>query len=175
MVISVAQILVQWEALGVFDFVLPFLLIFAVVFGVLSSTNILGSNKGVHVIISLVIGLLALRLGIVQVFFTELFPRLGVGLAVILALVILIGVFIPKDETRYYAYIFAIIGALIWIVAVFGAFGSYGWYGVWEDYAGLVIGAVLLVGVIIAVVAAKGPTEKKPAEYVSWRAPTNGR
>ena len=165
MVISIAQILAQWEVWGVFDLLLPFLLIFAVVFGVLSSTNWVSSNKGVHVIISLLIGLMALRLGFVQTFFTQIFPRLGVGLAVILALVILVGLFIPSDETRYWAWGIAVVGVIIWIVAVFGSFSGFGWYYIWEDYAGLVIGVILLIGIIVAVVAAKGrepPVRKIP-------------
>jgi len=158
--VTVQEILAQWEVVGVFDFVLPFLLIFAIVFGVLSATKILGGNKGVHVIIAVVIGLLALRSGIVQQFFLEIFPRLGVGLAVIVTIVILVGVFISEDEKRYWAW------GLAAVAFTTGAFGGFGYYSsTFEDYASLIIGAVLLIGLIIAVVAS---TSKKK-QTAPWR------
>ena len=96
MAFTIADILNQWQTAGVFDYILPFLLIFSVVFGILASTNILGKQKGVNVIVSLVVGLLALRLGFVQLFFAQIFPRLGVGIGVILALLILAVLFVNK-------------------------------------------------------------------------------
>ena len=155
----IQDILVQWQNAGVFDYVLPFLLIFTIIFGILEATNIVGKNKGVHVIIALVVGLMALRLGFVQAFFTEIFPRLGVGLAVILALLIMTGLFINKGEAKYWMYGIAAIGVIIWIIVLVGSFNTVGWFGTsgsfFGDYAGLIIGAVLLIGVIIAVVASK--------------------
>ncbi len=158
MVISIAEILNQWQVYGVFDYVLPFLLIFAVVFGILTSTNIIGKQKGVHVIVALVVGLLALRLGFVQQFFSEIFPRLGVGIAVILALLILTGLFIHEGEAKYWMYGIAAVAVIIWIITIVGTFENVGWlgsYGYVEDYAGVIIGAILLIGVILAVVASK--------------------
>jgi len=155
--VSIADVLTQWQAVGVFDYVLPFLLIFAVIFGILQGTNILGKNKGVHVIVALAIGLLALRLGYVQNFFKEVFPRLGVGLAVIIALAILVGLFVNKEEAKFWGWGFAAVGFIIWLIVTIGSFQQFSWlgYGFFEDYAGLIIGAVLLIGVIIAVAAAK--------------------
>jgi uncharacterized membrane protein YGL010W len=157
MAFTIADILTQWQSAGVFDYILPFLLIFSVVFGILASTNILGNKKGVNVIIALVVGLLALRLGFVQMFFAEVFPRLGVGLAVILALVIMTGLFINDDEVRYWMWGISGVGVIIWIIVLVGSFETTGWFGTYGgfigDYAGLIIGAVLLIGVIIAVAA----------------------
>jgi len=157
MVFTIGEVLNQWQTAGVFDYVLPFLLIFSVVFGILASTNILGNKKGVNVIVSLVIGLLALRLGFVQVFFAQIFPRLGVGIAVILALLIMTGLFINSKEAKYWMWGLATIAVIIWIIVIVGSFESAGWFGLYGgyigDYAGLIIGAVLLIGVIIAVVA----------------------
>lgn len=174
MVMDIGYLLSQWESVGVFDFLLPFLLIFAVIFGILTTTNILGKEKGVHVVVALVIGLLALRLDFVPRFFAEIFPRLGVGLAVILVLVILIGLFVPKDEMRYWLWGLGAIAAIIAIVVVSKSFEGFGWYssGAYSDYVGWIVGAVLLIGLIIAVATAgndKSENNKKPAVLVPWR------
>jgi len=165
MAFTIASVLNQWQTAGIFDYVLPFLLIFSIVFGILASTNILGNKKGVNVIISLVVGLLALRLDFVQVFFAQIFPRLGVGLAVILALLIMTGLFVNSKEAKYWMWALAAIAVIIWMIVLAGSFESAGWFGLYGgyigDYAGLIIGAVLLIGVIIAVVASgsKGGTD----------------
>jgi hypothetical protein len=160
MAFTIADVLNQWQMAGVFDYVLPFLLIFSVVFGILASTNIIGKQKGVNVIVSLVVGLLALRLGFVQTFFAEIFPRLGVGIAVILALLIMTGLFVNKTEAKYWMYGIAGIAVIIWIIVLVNSLEGAGWLGGYGgyigDYAGLIIGAVLLVGVIIAVATSGG-------------------
>lgn len=165
MVFSIANLLNGWQQAGVFDYVLPFLLIFAVVFGILEASKVLGKNKGVHVIISVVIGLLALQLNFVSVFFANVFPRLGVGLAVILTLLILTGLFIKKADTKYWMYGIAAVGVIIWIIITTKAFEGAGWIGNYftEDYIGLVIGAVLLIGVIVLVYRSK-PSEEEGDE-----------
>jgi len=146
MAFTIADILNQWQTAGVFDYILPFLLIFSVVFGILASTNILGKQKGVNVIVSLVVGLLALRLGFVQLFFAQIFPRLGVGIGVILALLILTGLFVNKKEARYWMWGIAGVAVLIWLFVLVNSFQSVGWLGIYGgyvgDYAGLIIGLV---------------------------------
>jgi hypothetical protein len=156
--VTIADVLTSWQTAGVFDYVLPFLLIFTVIFGILEATKIVGPNKGVHVIIALVIGLLALRMGFVQDFFREIFPRLGVGLAVILALLIITGLFISSEQAKYWMWGIAAVAVVVWIIVMVGSFQAVSWLsgtGFFEDYAGMIIGAVLLIGVIIAVVASK--------------------
>ena len=83
--------LVKLEQLGFFDYLLPFLIIFALVFGILTKIKIFEDNKAINAIIALSVGLMALQFGFVSAFFSELFPRLGVGLAVILVIIIFIG------------------------------------------------------------------------------------
>jgi len=163
------DIFYQWEYMGVFDYLLPFLLVFAIVFGILSSTKFLGKNKGVYVIIAFVIGLLALRW---QFFFSEflaeIFPRLGIGLAIIMTLLILVGIFISEDETRYWGWGLAAVGFVITLVIVYQTFDRLGYYmwGYGTDTAGLIILAVLLIGIIIAVAASGGRrSEEKDKEY----------
>ena len=162
MVYSIQDLLLQWESRGVFEFVLPFLLIFAIVYGILSYMKIFGDNRQVNVIIALVIGILSLRIGLLQAYITELFPRLGVGLAIILAVMLLVGMFIAKDEKRYWFWGLGALGAVIALIVITNSFSELGlidYYGS-SEMVGWIIGAVLLLGVIIAV-AASGSDRKK--------------
>lgn len=152
---SLADILFQWDRIGVFDFILPMLLVFAVVYGILASTKFFGANKGVHIIIALAISLMSLRYQyFLSSFLTELFPRLGIGLAIVLAILILVGMFIDEEDTRYWGYGLAALGAVIGIVIVLQSFDRLGYvFGGYlgEDLIGYIILGLLLVGVIIAV------------------------
>lgn len=170
---SLADILYQWEYVGVFDFLLPFLLVFALVFGILTSTNILSKNKGVTVVVAVVIGLMSLRYqSFFSRFLSELFPRLGIGLAVLLTVMILIGLFIAKEEQRYWGYGLATIGIIIAIVVIYQSFaasgiGGIGVGGLGSDFIGFIVLGVLLVGVIIAV-AVSGSESKPNAGKATW-------
>lgn len=169
---SIESILNSWESLGVFDFLLPFLLIFAVVFGILSTTNVVGKNKGVHLIIAFAIGLLSLRFGFVQQFFGEVFPRLGVGLAVILVILILIGLFVSVDERRYWLYGLATIGFVVALLVLVKTFDFIGWTSSLgfdgENFAAWIVGVIALVGVIVAVAVTGETKKKKPALIGPW-------
>jgi hypothetical protein len=169
---TIYDLLNQWEFIGVFDLMLPFLLIFAVIFGALTSTNILGGHKGVNLIIALVIALMALRLNFVSAFFTELFPRFGVGLAILLVVVILAALFIPNQHKKGWAIGFAIAGVVIGIIAVINSSNQFNFFGsfFWQDYWGMIIGGVILVIVIIAIFATSGkrPPDSGPAIFTPW-------
>ncbi len=153
---SIGDVLNSWQQGGVFDYLLPFLLIFALVFGILQKSKILGENKGIHIIISIVLGLMALQGGIVQRFFQPLFPRLAMGLGVILTVIILVGLFINDTDKKYWFWGLGALGAVVAIIVISNAFTEYGWYSsasYYSDNAGWIIGGVLLIGVIIAVAA----------------------
>lgn len=156
MVYTIGDFLLQMQQIQVFDYLLPFLLVFAVVFGILSATNILGENKGIHTIIAFVIGLMSLQLQLVPDFFREVFPRLGVAVAVILAVMILVGLFIPDEERRYWFWGLGAIGFIAAVVVVSQSFAAFGWYsygGFASDYVGWIVAGVLVVGLIIAIAA----------------------
>ena len=74
------EIFYSWENLGVFDFMLPFLLIFALIFGILSKLDLFGDkSKQVNAIVAFSVGLMAMRFDIVPLFFSDIFPRLGIA------------------------------------------------------------------------------------------------
>ncbi len=121
----------QLEQLGFFQYVLPFLLIFAIVFGILTKVNLFKNNKAVNAIIALVTGLLALQFNFVPMFFSEIFPRLGMGLAVILALLVLVGLFAPSGENAWTHWVFFGAAFIIFIVVLVQSFG---WLGLGSPY-----------------------------------------
>ena len=163
MVYDIQSLLMQWETAGIFDYVLPFLLIFAIIFGILSATKISGSNKGVHLIIALSIALMALRFGLVQEFFADTFPKLGVGLAFILVLMILIGLFIAKEDQRYWFYGLGAVGALVGLVILYSSLNNLRYFDtiLWQENLSWFIGIIAVIGIIVAVAASGGDKTRK--------------
>jgi len=162
MVFTIADVLNQWAAAGVFDYVFPFLLVFAVVFGILNTTHALGKHKGVQVIIGIVLGALALQFNYLSDFLKILAPNLGIGISVILAVIICVGLFIPANERRYWFWGLGAVGFIIAVILIVSTFDTLGYTSMaYYDYAGYIIGAVLLIGLIIAVAAGGGDDNHK--------------
>lgn len=117
---------------GVFAYGLPFLMIFAIVFGILSKVKILGDNKAINVIVSFVVGLMAVQLNFVSYFFSQIFPRLGVLLSIILTAIIVIVPFINEEKngkTHPALVTIGVLGAIGVIVIVIQSLGNTGnWF-----------------------------------------------
>jgi len=156
---SFGDLLYQWEQMGMFAYILPFLLIFAVVYGVLDRTKIFGGKDkdgkdvgaaSVNAIIAIVVGLMALQFQMVSVFFAEIFPRLGIGLSVILAVLILVGMFMPKKSsvTVYAMFIFSGIIAIIVIARSFDWVGWSSNISWWNQNSGAIIGVIFILIVL---------------------------
>ena len=163
----IGDMLRTWEYAGVFDYILPFLLIFALVFVILTRIDLFGDkNRGIAGIIALVVGLMALRLDIVSTFFSEIFPRLGIGLAIILVVLILTGIFMDPKK-GIFTWILLGIGAVIAIIVLIQTAGSLGWssgywwYDNWQLVAGIIF-ILVIVGVIVGGGGSKGDDDYKP-------------
>jgi len=155
-----------WEQAGVFAYVLPFLLIFAMVFGILTKVSIFGANKGINAILALTVGLLALQFSIVPYFFSEIFPRVGIGLSILLIVLIFMSMFLDNSET-WQKYFFFGISAIIVIVIFAQTFAAVGFLDFWHffNYFGPQTFYVVAFIIIIAIVVlsatpggGKGPT-----------------
>jgi len=167
---NIGNILLSWEQAGFFTYILPFLLIFAIVFGILTRTKIFGAeSKGINAVISIAIGLLALQFDFVPIFFAEIFPRLGIGLSVILALLILIGMFLPEENNKYANWLLLIVAVIVFLVVIGKSFGStYGWWGSvynWYSSAPELILVILVVAALIAVISSASGKKFRVPEY----------
>ncbi|MFA5071422.1 MAG: hypothetical protein WC511_03595 [Candidatus Pacearchaeota archaeon] len=174
---QIGQLLTDWEQAGVFAYMLPFLLIFALVFGLLSKINVFGGGqdankgKGINAIIAVAVALMALQFDVVSVFFAEIFPRMGVALSIILVLLVVAGLFIPTNkENNWFLMVLSIIVFIIIATVVFNSMDALGWLSnipwlenIWNQY-----GSVIIFVVIIAVVIFAATREKNTNKPV-WQ------
>ena len=169
MVTTITEVLNIWNEMGVFSYAIPFLLIFAVVYAILSKTKILSGtnndNRAILAIISVAVGLLALQFDFVSEFFAVIFPRFGVGLALFLVIIIILGFFSVDDNTgksgtsiKVFGWIIG-VGVFIWALSSWdqwsGQVGFGGWF-VQNVWALIILGAVIAVIVLVA----RKPKEK---------------
>ena len=116
---------------GLFDVVLPFLLVFTIVFGVLEKTKILGvegkeryPRKNLNAMISFVIGLLVVATANVVETINKALPNVILFLLAILSFLVLVGIF-QKDEEKSFKelhpYWYGVFVALAFI-AILGIF-----------------------------------------------------
>jgi hypothetical protein len=169
----------QWEAAGIFAYALPFLLIFALVFGLLTKINIFTKgnepNKAVNVMISLAVAFMALQFDIVSMFFAEIFPRMGVALAIILVILILGGLFMPTNkENNWFMVALAIIVFIIIGTVVWNSLGALGW-GIggpglsyfWDRYSAIIIFAIIIIAVVAMTVSKPNPGRPRMSNLLS--------
>jgi len=165
-VTSIADVLNQWAAMGVFSYLIPFLLIFAVVFAILDKSNILGENKAIKALVGAAVGLLALQFDFVSTFFATIFPRLGVVLAVLLALVILVGLSGKDSESSKLYYVVGIVLAVaivLWTLSAWDFWGDEFGISWWfqENFWWLVIGAAVVVAIGFIISQSKSTSHEK--------------
>ena len=168
MAVPISVILQDWANLGIFDYVLPFLLIFALVFAILQKIKIAGEgeeNRWINAIVSLAVALMALQFDYVSTFFAVLFPRVGIGIGILLLALIMIGLFVDYKSFKGQAYIFMIIGGVVGAVILLNSLQDFSWWtgSFWlsrENTSALVAGVILIVFVFLIVNNAKDKNDK---------------
>lgn len=167
---TLGNILTQLEQVGFFSIALPFLLIFALIFGVLARIKIFGDqqNKTINGIIALVVSLMAIQFGFVSAFFSDIFPRLGVWLSVILIFLIIIGLLNPSG--KWMTGLMVILGLIIVMVILSQTFGDLWFYpNIWIDTQNMT--EIIVIGLIIGGIIWVWATMKPAAtEVPQWMA-----
>ena len=134
-----ADIIELWKAQGVFEFYLPFVLMFAIFYGLLSKSKIFGDEekerrvRNINVVVSIVAALFIMvsPVGVsLTTFFGAFFTQTMVILTTMLAFMLIIFMFIPhtsvddfmKEPMKYAKYFIPL--ALVAVLAVFFASGG---------------------------------------------------
>lgn len=155
---TITDILNQWDSYGVFSYVLPFLIIFAITFGILQKSKIFGEEekvKGINAILALAVGLASLQFDFVSTFFAVIFPRFGVGLAVLLVVIIFLGLFWTDVKSAKDLKGWGIglsIAIVIWAITSWDFWGDNFGLGYWlRDYFWTIIFLVVIIALISSV------------------------
>ena len=152
---SLGDVMNSWANQGVFAYGLPFLLIFAIIFGILSKSKLLGDNKGVQATIALAIGLLALQFNLVTDFYATIFPYAGIAIAILVVAVILMGMMSAEmpDATKY---TFFGIGAVLFVVVLFTSLSDFSYFGGfgygWADAWPAILAGIVFLGIMAWVI-----------------------
>ena len=168
MVTTITEVLNIWNDIGVFSYMIPFLLIFAVVFAILDKTRMftaknsdgtLKENRAIIAIIAVAVGLLSLQFDFVSEFFAIIFPRFGIGLSLFLVVLIFLGFFYPQDKDgKWSGGILWIgwlvgIGVFIWALSAWDEWAGYSGFGGWfveNVWALIILGGIIAVIIIVA-------------------------
>jgi len=151
------------------ELVLPFLLVFVVVFAVLQKSKILGENKSqVDALVGMVIGLIVIGFPGPREIIVGLMPWMAVGLAVLLVFFILYG-FVAGDLSEAEPWMkitFGILAGLFTIGVVIYVTGFYKIAsGLFDGASGstwLLNGVIIVLVIAAMVVAVKGTGGKLP-------------
>jgi len=162
---EIGNVLAQWEQMGVFTYMLPFLVIFSLVFAILTRLQIFKENRTINGIIALAVGLMALQFDFVPRFFSEVFPRMGVALSIILVFLVLAGMFIDPENKGWMVGLMVIV-ILVAGIVIFQSFGATGmasyWYILRQNFSTILAWGIL-IGFILIVIIGSNPLKKQPS------------
>lgn len=177
------------ERLGLSDVILPFILIFTIVFAVMQKAQILGENRKFHAAIALVLALSVIiphvtnsypdsRYDVVEIINTSL-PNVSIIAVAVVAVMILLGLLgvdYFKDIKQASMFAFSLWAfALVVVLYIFGSAAGWGWtipnwLGFLKDpdtQALLII--ILVFGALIAYITRPAKDEsKKKSFFENW-------
>jgi len=156
--------IVFMEDYGIYDVVLPFILVFTLVFAILEKIKIFGKeSRRYNAVIALVMALLFVAATHLVEALNKYLPVLGLVLAAFLGLMLMLGIFGVKEGGPGQRLFWIIAGAvaiaigLTYIPQIGGVLGDI--FGSLSEYSGVFIMLVIVAGIIAW--AIKGPSEGK--------------
>ncbi len=178
------------EELGISDVLLPFILIFTIIFAVMQRTKILGENKKFHGMTALVFALAVViphvtnsypnpKYDVVNIINSAL-PNVSVIVIAIVAVLILLGVFGIKFPIGGNSK--SILASVLWILSfgtiifIFGSSAGWGWWKVPrvfnflldKDTQALLL-IILVFGLIVAYVMGDDKEKEKGRFTKGWK------
>lgn len=166
----------QWMNVGVFDVLLPMVLIFAIIYAVLQKSKILGEHQGINAIVALVIAFLTIGNPYVTNAIVPLFSNIGLGILIIVGILLMVGLVVKEEWAWGKIGICVVAVVAIWSLSraadFYEQFYGGGIFGMlpltreWWLMNSYWIIPLVLIGVLIAVVIGGGKIKKTPIETI---------
>ena len=171
-----------FDKLGVYDVILPFLLVFTIVFAILEKTRVLGvqeingkkyAKKNLNSIVAFCIGFFVIASTKLVAVINEALANMVLLLLLSVSFLILIGSFMKEsDESVYLEEPWKTIFTIIMFIGILLIFlNALGWLDImWvfilQHWNGPAVGSVILLGIIIGFMylITKAPSEKNGKE-----------
>ena len=158
---------------GLFDIVLPFLLVFAVVFAILEKTKVLGTEKisgeevpkkGLNAMVAFVTGMLVIAMNEVVQTLNQALPNVVLILFMIISFLMLVGVFYKEGEFDFanthkgwtigFMVVILILIVLVFLNSLYTA-GGVSWLDVILDWifvgTGTPVGATIIFLILVII------------------------
>lgn len=141
-----------FESIGGFDFILPFLLIFAIVFAILEQIKLFGAKRNISAILALIIALFAVIQTDVVLLIQGFIPRVSMIILFIFSVLLLIGIFgVRAEKFAKLPFGIAVILSIIGVIWAFGA--ASGWDVPWGPFLTQEdIAIILTLGIFILII-----------------------
>lgn len=171
-VLDFKTVLWHWRIAGVFDIILPFLLIFALIFAILERTKVLGQNKAIYAIVSLAISFFAISDPTITGFFAYLFSNAALGFAVLLVFILFLGMFTKGEGLGGWVWVGSLFAILvfIWVIGrsiINAGFNTYV-FGFFQTntllWSSIVWGLALLAVIVLVVISSSSRPNENIAE-----------
>ena len=160
--VFVGDLFSQLEGTGLFEYVLPFLLVFAIVFAIVEKTKIFGDRNGVNVVIAIIMGLLFVTQTSLVSTLNSFLPKISLFIIVAVMVIILFGLFGASTEHGLRG-ILLLFGAVASLIAIYwGLSPSLGFeVPLWVQSNWDAILVLIIVLIIIFLIVGNSKTQQK--------------
>jgi len=166
MVSDLRQAIEFMEKFGFYDVVIPFLLVFTLVFGVLQKIKIFGKeSKQYNALISVTIALLFVAASNLVEAVNQYMPVIGLVLAMFLGLMLMLGMFGVKEGSKGVQTLGWVLAGLVSITIGLAYLPQIKWFsdffGSLENYSTLLLTIVIVMAVVIWLIKSDSTTSSE--------------
>lgn len=154
--LNLEQTIRQLEAAGFYQVLLPFILIFTIIFAVLQKVRLFGDNsKNINIVIAILIAFFTIRAAPVVGLMNQFLPKVSAIVLVIMMLLLVLGIFgISGDSWTGWPFFAAVLLSILAVGwSVFSSIPGLGSLPTWIRLSSTDKGILLLVGIMLIIIS----------------------
>lgn len=160
----------QWQTIGIFDIMIPFFLIFAILFAILQKTQIFQGRKAIDTIVALSFSALAILNPFVTDLMKIVLENTVIAVLIMVAIMLIFGLILGSHKPKAWNFFGWIIGVIIaiWLIGRVADYYELYYPGTalfstmwWSNNLPWMI-PILLIVIFAIVIISSGGENKKP-------------